>query len=130
MLFIGDIHVYVSDMTLALRFWADGLGLDVAEKEFSQHGGYARLDFADGGPSIRLIGPVEPWPAESAPVPGQYPGVGFDITTADFDAALTRLLEHGGRLMDEVEAYNDLRVATLADPDGNVFELLEIVDHV
>ena len=52
----------------------------------------------------------------------------FDVTTTEFDEALMRLLEHGGRLVDEVESYSDLRVATMADPDGNVFELLEIVE--
>ena len=126
MLFIGDIHVYVSDFTLALRFWADGLQLDVAEKEISQHSGYARLNFPDGGSSIRLLGPVAPWDPDLQPPPGRFPTVRFDITTTDFDDTLARLLEHGGQQVDEVESYNALRVVTIADPDGNTFELLEI----
>lgn len=128
MLFVGDVHIYVSDFTLALRFWADGLGLEVAEKEVSRHMAYARLDFPEGGPSLRLLGPVAPWPEDARPSPGLYPVVRFDITTSDFDATLVRLLEHGGRQVDEIESYGDLRAVTLADPDDNLFELLEIDD--
>ncbi len=126
MLFIGDVHIYVSDFPLALRFWADGLGLEVAEKEISPHSGYARLNFADGGSSLRLLGPVDPWEPDELPAPGTRPAIRFDITTTDLDAVLARLLEHGGQQVDEIETYNDLRVVTLADPDGNAFELLEI----
>ncbi len=126
MLFVGDIHIYVSDFTLALRFWADGLGLKVVEQEVSRHSAYARLDFPDGGPSLRVLWPVRPWDAEARPVPGEYPGIQFDITTSAFDDVLARLLEHGGVQSDEVESYGDLRSVTLADPDGNTFELLEI----
>ncbi len=126
MLFVGDIHIYVSDFTLALRFWADGLGLTVVEKEVSRHSAYARLDFPDGGPSLRVLWPTQPREPETRPVPGEYPGVRFDITTSNFDDNLARLLEHGGGQIDEVESYGGLRTVTLADPDGNIFELLEI----
>ena len=126
MLFIGDIHIYVSDFTLALRFWADGLGLEVIEQEIGRSSAYARLDFPDGGPSVRLLGPVEPWDPDRQTPPGLYPGVRFDVTASDFDATLVRLMEHGGRQVDEIETYNNLRTVTIADPDGNLFELLEI----
>ena len=127
-LFVGDVHVYVSDFTLALRFWADGLGLRTAEQELSPHSAYARLDFPDGGCSLRLLGPVEPWEPDLRPPPGTHPTVRFDITTSDFDDLLVRLLEHGGRQVDEIESYGGLRGVTLADPDGNEFELLEIAE--
>lgn len=129
MQFIGDIHIYVSDFTLALRFWASGLGLDVAEKEVTPHSSYARLNFPDGGSSIRLFGGSEPWPTDAIPPTGPHPTVRFDITTSQFDELLARLLEHGGQRVDEVESYNNLRAVTLADPDGNTFELLEIRDE-
>jgi predicted enzyme related to lactoylglutathione lyase len=124
MLFVGDVHVYVTDFTLALRFWADGLGLEVEEKEISAHSGFARLNFPDGGSSLRLLGPVPPWPAD-LPRP-EAPTIRFDITTDDFETVLARLVEHGGEKVDEVEEYNGLRIVTVADPDGNAFELLEI----
>lgn len=129
MLFVGDVHVYVSDLTLALRFWADGLGLTIAEKEATQHSAYARLDFPDGGPSLRLLGPVDPWPPDARPPVGTYPTVRFDITTDNFDALVVRLLETGGRQFDDIESYGGLRAVTIADPDGNTFELLEIKEQ-
>jgi catechol 2,3-dioxygenase-like lactoylglutathione lyase family enzyme len=126
MLFVGDIHIYVSDFTLALRFWAEGLKLEIAEQEVSPHSAFARLDFPDGGSSLRLLAPVDPWPLEARPPLFAVPTVRFDVTTSDFDSVLVRLLEYGGTQVDEIESYNGLRVVTLADPDGNTFELLEL----
>ncbi|NLG41810.1 MAG: VOC family protein [Phycisphaerae bacterium] len=126
MLAIGDIHVYVSEFAAALDFWAGGLQLEVAEKEESEHGSFARLDFPDGGPSLVLIAPVEPWDLEQGPEPGTAPGFSFDVTTTDFDGTLARLLERNGRQVGETETYNDLRLATVADPEGNTFELVEV----
>ena len=128
-LFVGDIHIYVSDITLALRFWSDGLGLEIAEQEVTPHSAYARLDFPDGGPSIRLLGPVTPVDPVDRPTPGTAPMVLFDITTDDFDDILVRLIDHGGQQLDDIETYGSLRSVTLADPDGNAFELLEITEE-
>lgn len=126
MLAIGDIHLYVSDISLALRFWVDGLRLIVAEKHITPHSAYALLDFPDGGPSLRLIGMVEPWDDASRPATGERPGVSFDITTSEFEETLARLLEHGGRQLDEIEEYESLRIVTVADADGNAFDLVEL----
>lgn len=127
--FIGDVHIYVSDFPLALRFWADGLQLEVAEKEVTPNSAYARLNFAGGGPSIRLLGPVDPWPPGARPPTGMHPTIRFDITTSRFDDVLVRLLECGGQQVDEIETYNDLRGVTIADPDGNTFDLLELKEE-
>lgn len=126
MLFVGDIHICVSDLTLARRFWVDGLGLDVVEEQASPNSFFARLDFPDGGPSIRLLGPVEPFQLADRPTFGTCPAISFDITTTDFDDLLVRLIENGGTQVDEIETYGGLRHVTVADPDGNEFELLEI----
>lgn len=129
MLAVGDLHLYVSDFEAALRFWAEGLRLTVSEREVSGSSAFARLDFADGGPSLLLIGKVEPWqPDEQMPV-GMRPGVRFDVLCTEFDATLTRLLEHGGQQIDEIEEYGGARVVALADPDGNAFELVEVRDE-
>ncbi|TWT39961.1 Glyoxalase-like domain protein [Phycisphaerae bacterium RAS1] len=126
MLSIGDVHVYVSDFVRALRFWAEGLGLEATEKEVTPHSAYAVLDFPDGGPSLRLLGPVDPWESGARPAAGSRPTIRFDVTTTDFDGTLARLLDCGGAQLDEIEEYRGLRVVTVADPDGNSFELLEI----
>lgn len=126
MLVIGDIHVYVSDFVAALRFWADGLGLDVVAKEVTEHSAYAQLDFPDGGPSLRVFGPTNPWQPGERPDLGARPTVRFDIASSDFDDTLVRLLEHGGTQVDEIESYEGMRTVTIADPDGNSFELFEV----
>lgn len=125
---IGDIHLFVTDLDRAVRFWSLGLGAKVSEKESSAGGGFARLEFEDGGPGLQLFGPVDPWD-DDAPAPGTRPMVSFEIMTDRFDDALTRLLEHGGTQGDEIEAYESLRVVTVLDPDGNPFELLELPEE-
>lgn len=122
---IGDVQVYVSDFERALRFWAEGLDLEIVQREQSSALAYARLEFPDGGPAIELIGPVDPWELDERPPPGARPMMRFDILTTRFDDVLTRLLECGGTQEDEIETYNELRVVALADPDGNTFELME-----
>ena len=129
MLFIGDIHIYVSDFTAAMRFWAEGLGLEIVEREVTEHSAYARLNFPDGGSSIRLLGHAQPWSPDRPAPASEHPGVRFDITTSNFDDVLVRLIEHGGQQVDEIESYNSLRIVTVADPDGTLFELLEIEDE-
>jgi predicted enzyme related to lactoylglutathione lyase len=126
MLAIGDIHIYVHDFNLALRFWADGLELRVVEKEVSQASAYALLEFPGAGPAIRLFGGAQPWPEDERPDVGTRPTIRFDVVTTAFDDTLVRLMESGGRQVGEIEAYGGSRVVTIADPDGNTFELLEV----
>lgn len=123
---IGDIHIYVSDLDRAVRFWAEGLGLRVAAQESTPHSGFAVLEFSDNGPALRLLGPVHPWSAGEPAEHGTRPTVSFDITSSDFEGALLRLLERGGAQLGEIESYNELRLVTLADPDGNTFDLIEL----
>lgn len=126
---IGDVHVFVHDFTAAMTFYSTGLELEVIEKEVSDASAYALLEFPDGGPAIRLFAGVDPWAEGERPELGSRPTVRFDLLTSDFDDTLVRLLEHGGQQVGEIESYNDLRGVTIADPDGNTFELLETVEE-
>lgn len=125
MLQISEIELYVSDLTTALRFWETGLELEVIERETSPASGFARLVFPAGDVTLRLIAPVDPWAEGEQPEHGARPGIGFDIVTDEFDTTLARLLEHGGRRLEEVETYDELRLVSVCDPDGNRFELIE-----
>lgn len=127
MLTIGDVYVYVTDFNAALRFYRDGLGLAVVEEQLNAAAPFAVLDFPeDVGSSIRLFGGASPWPEGARPDVGQHPTIRFDVLTDEFDKLLLRLLEHGGAQAGEIETYGDLRVVTIADPDGNTFELIEV----
>lgn len=129
MLAVGDIHVFVSDFPLALRFWRDGLGLTVIEQQGATASPFAVLEVPDGGPAIRLFGGVKPWGENERPPVGERPTVRFDITTSDFNGTLAALLDCGGQQLDEIEEYEGYRVVTVADPDGNSFELFEVPDE-
>ena len=126
MLSIGDVYIYVHDFNLALRFWAGGLGLELVEKQNSAASAFSLLEFPSAGPAIQLFGGAEPWPENQSPDVGSRPMFRFDIVTSDFDDTLVRLIEHGGRRLGEIEQYSGSRVVTIADPDGNTFELLEV----
>ncbi|MCA9244840.1 MAG: VOC family protein [Phycisphaerales bacterium] len=128
MICVGDIHIYVSDMAVAMRFWRDALALDTLDEESSPSAGYALLGFPDGGPCLRIFSGVDAWDDNSNPSVGARPGLGFDIVTDDFDGTLVKLIEAGGRKVDEIEEYEGARIVTLTDPDGNQFELVEDVE--
>lgn len=125
MISIGEINIHVTDFDRALRFWSDALGLPIADAVRHPTAASARLDFDDGSPSLRVNWPADPLPSDSL-APPPPPRISFDLTTDDFDATLARLLEAGGSLVGGVERLENLRVATVADPDGNAFELVEV----
>lgn len=126
MLSIGDVQVYVSDFPKALRFWADGLRLRITERDVGEHAAFARLELGEDEPSVRLISADAAWEPGTRPPHGSRPTICFDITTDAFDETLIRLLEHGGQQAGEIETYNELRMITVADPDGNTFDLIEL----
>jgi len=126
MLSIGDIHIFVHDFEAALRFWTQGLGFEIVEKETSAASAYALLDPPTAGPAVHLFGGAEPWPENTRPPDGARPAIRFDVVTSDFEETLVRLLDSGGSQLGEIETYDQSRVVTIADPDGNTFELLEV----
>ncbi|MGE0479294.1 MAG: VOC family protein [Phycisphaerae bacterium] len=124
MLSVGNIHLYVRDFERAMRFWRDACHLRVADQSETQGTAYAQLDFPDGGASIQLVTVDE----EEAPNPYEGPqlNAAFDLLTSEFDDLLVRLLGFGGQQLGEIETYENLRIVTLGDPDGNVFDLIEV----
>ncbi len=126
MLSIGDIQVYVSDFPRALRFWAEGLQLRIAERDVRELAAFARLELGEDQPSIRLFSADAAWNPGTRPPHGSRPAICFDITTDAFDETLIRLLEYGGQQSGEIETYNELRMVTVADPDENTFDLIEL----
>lgn len=124
LLIIDEVHVYVSDLSAALRFYIDGLGMRPVRTELGAAAGYALLEPSGGGALLRLFGGNLPRDNGGDPQSGRV-GISFSITVGDLEALLGRALSLGGRRVDEIEQYAGLRVVTLADPDGNAFELVE-----
>ena len=122
---VGDLYLYVSDFERALQFWAHALQLQIVQRESTPNSAFAVLEFPDGGPNLRVFGPVGAWYTGERPEPGTRPGISFDVVASDFDGVLVRILDAGGSQLGEIETYDDVRMVTVADPDDNVFELIE-----
>jgi glyoxylase I family protein len=115
------------DLQRSLRFYQDVVGLELDE----------RIDFGDGralhmfkvGDAVLKLweSPDVPAEAPSEPEWQEMTGirwVSFDVH--ELDAAVARCLAAGEAVpMPATEVRPGLRVANLADPDGNRVELVE-----
>jgi catechol 2,3-dioxygenase len=117
---IGHVHLTVSDLERALRFYRDALGFEVTSR-------YGRdAVFLSAGGYHHHIG-LNTWAGRGAPppAPGSTGLYHFAILYPDrpaLAAAVRRLLEHGVAL----EGASDHGVSEavyLRDPDGNGVEL-------
>lgn len=134
--------ICVTDLERSTRFWADGLGFEVAERHEvgSEFAALMELDAVEvssqflrqGQVAVELLCfriPVADR-AERRPIPTT--GLTHvSVRVDDLDAAMARLVELGGRPIEGTETALDLggatlRFAYLTDPDGTRVELMEI----
>jgi len=104
---------YVHDMSRAVVFHRDGLGLRL----LSESAGWSMLACGDA-----MVG-----------LHGIYAGVGerpvafaeLNLEVDDLDAAIAQAVRHGARLVEirEPEPNVPVRLGVLVDPDGGGFEL-------
>jgi predicted enzyme related to lactoylglutathione lyase len=114
------------DAVLMVRFWSGALGLDVMESE--DDGRWTVL----GSGQRRVLGVQRIdglRPLETEWSGGEKPRVHLDLAcdVDAFDDEVTRLLSLGARRLrdDRRESYG--MIATLADPEGNIFDLCAYV---
>ncbi len=115
------IH-YVRDMERACAFYREVLGLTDSPTPGSGSPGWNTFH-CDG-----LIIALHILPAgESAE--GPLPHAGLNLEVDDLDAALAELQAAGGELraLHEAGGGVPVRVAEVTDPDGNGFELRQVV---
>ena len=115
------IH-YVRDMERACAFYREVLGLTDSPTPGSGSPGWNTFH-CDG-----LIIALHILPAgESAE--GPMPHAGLNLEVDDLDAALAELQAAGGELraLHEAGGGVPVRVAEVTDPDGNGFELRQVV---
>jgi predicted enzyme related to lactoylglutathione lyase len=101
------------DAQAAASFWAATLGRAVADGASSDHAG---VDADPAIPGSRIGFHRVP---ESKTVKNR---MHFDLVTKDFDAELGRLTGLGATKLNEINAGRHW--ATLADPEGNEFDLI------
>ena len=116
------IAIYTRDLARLEAFYTQVLGFPVVRRWDA-----AGIVFVDaGGLWIELT-------RQDAPDDGTQPraldqGVGinhFAIQVDDVDRSFEELVDTGVRVLAAPADYENVRVAFLADPDGNVLELIE-----
>ncbi len=106
------IH-YVTDMNRALRFYRDVIGLEVVEE-------------SPGWSQLRCNGcmvALHAWGSDLV----VSPQAGLNLLVDDVDAAAAEVTAGGG-LVKTVREGGPVRLAEVSDPDGNCFELRQMVD--
>jgi catechol 2,3-dioxygenase-like lactoylglutathione lyase family enzyme len=121
------IAIYTRDLAQLEAFYTQVLGFPVVRRWDA-----AGIVFVDaGGMWIELT-------RQDAPDDGTQPraldqGVGmnhFAVQADQVDQAFRELVDKGVRVLAAPANYENVRVAFLADPDGNVLELIEDQERI
>lgn len=111
--FIGityDAH----DAGRIARFWGAVLGREVAKGASTMHATLLAAEPATSGPRITFLQVPEGKTVKNR--------LHIDLASAEYDKELKRILTLGATILAEQSAGN-LRWTTLADPEGNEFDL-------
>jgi predicted enzyme related to lactoylglutathione lyase len=121
------VHAYidVTDAARAIAFYCDGLGLTV-KRRLSP----AWIELAGANLPIFLLAdrpPLADLGTKKVPrsFERHWTPVHLDFIVADVDAAVARLVALGGSLDREIGVREYGRIAYMADPFGNGFDLIE-----
>jgi len=121
------VHAYidVEDAERAIAFYCDGLGLTV-KRRLDRHwielsGAAIPIFLLSQRPEVADLGQVK------APrrFDRHWTPVHLDFIVSELDAAVSRLTERGGTLDRAIEVKEYGRIAYMADPFGNGFDLIE-----
>ncbi|WP_329138679.1 VOC family protein [Streptomyces sp. NBC_01476] len=112
-IFVFAVTFDARDAKAAATFWAEALGRTVDEGA-DETAAFVASDPAVPGSRIGFRQVPEDKTVKNR--------VHFDLATGDFDVELARLTALGATKLNEVNA--GIRYATLADPEGNEFDLI------
>ncbi len=116
----GNATVYVSDMSRAVKFYTETLGLKLRMRA-GDH--WAEVD-AGGGLIIGLHPEVRP----HGPRPGTRGAVTIGLgVTLPLEEVVSRLKKRGVAFHGPIADDKQVRLAFFADPDGNPLYLVEVV---
>ena len=116
------IH-YVYDMERACAFYRDTLGLVETPSPGSQSPGWSMFQCGELTVALHIL------PEEDGDGEGPLSHAGLNLQVDDLHAAIAELTAAGGQLRAIREAGGGVpvRLAEVADPDGNGFELRQFV---
>ena len=114
----GNASVYVSDMDRAVRFYSESLGLRLRTRIGNE---WAEIDAGDG--MVIGLHPAQP-PATVKPATPGAINVELRVVGSLDDVVLT-LKERGVPFQGSIAEYENVRLATFTDPDGNAILLAQ-----
>ncbi|QDO96755.1 VOC family protein [Ferrovibrio terrae] len=121
------VHAYIEVTTAedGIAFYCDGLGLKL-KRQYSQRW----IELAGANTPVFLLASRTPTAdlgdrMVERNYDRHWTPVHLDFVVDDLDTVLARLLERGGRLDRPVKSRDYGRIANMADPFGNGFDLIE-----
>ena len=118
------VGIRVTDLTRAVRFYTEGLGLKERKRGTMSHGGvYVALMDPETHHELELnwYPPTSPYAVPFTPGEG-LDHIGCEVT--DVRATIQRLLATGGKLVVEPWVEDDrYLIGFVSDPDGNWVEV-------
>lgn len=136
----SHVGLCTPDLEASLRFWVDGLGFEVADGydlDTTMLPGLGAALEVDGtvavrsqmirrdGVSIELLAYAEPAPTGTPSTSrGQVGLTHFAFWVDDLDAVVTRLVEHGGTVLEDTHQFLGVDLVFLTDPSGVRVELM------
>jgi predicted enzyme related to lactoylglutathione lyase len=122
------VNIDVDDLEKAIAFYSDGLGLRLARRLFDDS--VAEMSGASSAIQL-LLKPAGSSPASSVPVTRRYrrhwTPVHLDFAVEDISAGVERATRAGATLEGTVQSHAWGHLATLSDPFGHGFCLLQFV---
>ena len=115
---IDHVYYWTSDLDRAVKFYQEVVGLNLRFREGSKW-----AEFDAGPVRLALHGAVEGRPIELGGATAVFRVDDLDAARAALEARGAEFDEHVG----EVEGYG--RFASFRDPDGNVAQIIELVER-
>jgi predicted enzyme related to lactoylglutathione lyase len=122
-----EVHAYieVADLERGINFYCDGIGLALKRRLSRSwvelEGANLRVFLLGNRPSLAEIGAT----TQPRDFGRHWTPVHLDFIVADLDAAVTRLLALDATLDRPIQNADYGRMANMADPFGNGFDLIE-----
>ena len=121
------VNIDVDDVEKAIGFYESALGLRVGRRLFG--GSVAEMTGATSLIHL-LLKPAGSIPVASSPTARAYrrhwTPIHLDFVVDDLSAAVTRVIDAGGTLEGQITSYAWGQIATLSDPFGHGFCVLQL----
>lgn len=119
-IFGGNASVYISNMDRAVAFYRDAVGLPLRTRIGDE---WAELDAGNG-----LIIGLHPARPPETPPPGASGAINIELrVTKALEDVVASLTERGVTFNGPIQNYENVRLASFSDPDGNALLLAQVL---